>query len=79
MPETVRNSVEFYGRTLSVKSNLPGRKTLAVYYLSGRMLFRRDFYGAETVLDLRKASGNVLVVKLSAHGRVQSLKRIAVE
>lgn len=79
MPETVRNSVEFYGRTLSVKSNLPGRKTLAVYDLSGRMLFRRDFDGAETVLDLRKASGNVLVVKLSAHGRVQSLKRIAVE
>ena len=76
--QNFKNSIELYGTVLSVRTGISGRKTVRVYDLSGKEILRQSFDGFSASLDLRKFSGKMLVVKISARGRAPELKRVVV-
>ncbi|MBP5247409.1 MAG: M6 family metalloprotease domain-containing protein [Fibrobacter sp.] len=64
---------------LEVNTSLSGRKNLAVYDLTGKILYRESFDGfAKNVSLTNLQAKGVVVVRLSQNGRILSLKRMAV-
>lgn len=78
LTQSVKNSIDLYGTTLAVSSNVFGKKLAHLYDLSGREVFHRRFDGAMTTFDVKKYSGKMLVVRLSEGGRLLMHRRIVV-
>lgn len=68
-----------HDNVLQVNSSVLGSKNLAVYDLTGKVLYRETFDGFSTNVMLDKfPQKGVFVVKLSVQGKILSLKRMAV-
>lgn len=78
LAQPVKTSIDLYGTTLAVSSNVFGKKLVRLYDLSGREVFHRRFDGAMTTFDVKKYSGKMLVVRLSEGGRLLMHRQIAV-
>lgn len=78
LTRSVKNSIELYGTTLAVSSNVFGKKLVRLYDLSGKEIFRRRFDGSTMALEVKDYSGKMLVVRLSEGERVLMLRRIVV-
>lgn len=78
LAQPVKTSIDLYGTTLAVSSNVFGKKLVRLYDLSGREVFHRRFDGAMTTFDVKKYSGKMLVVRLSEGGRLLMHRRIVV-
>ncbi len=78
LTRSVKNSIELYGKTLAVSSDISGEKIVSLYDLSGKEILRRRFDGAMTALDMKDYSGKMLVVRLSEGKRILGFKRIVV-
>ncbi len=78
LTRSVKNSIELYGTTLAVSSNVFGKKLVRLYDLSGKEIYRRRFDGSTMALDVKDYSGKMLVVRLSEGERVLMLRRIVV-
>ncbi len=78
LTRTVKNSVELYGTTLAVNSNVSGEKLVRLYDFSGREIFHRRFDGDMATFDVKNYSGKMLFVRLSGGGRVLLSRRIVV-
>lgn len=73
-----KNSIRAFHDRLEVSSQVPGEKTVSLYDLSGKELFRQGFASQTATFDLNGLpNSGVLVVKLSQNGKSLLVRRIA--
>jgi len=73
------SKMALHGKELQVNTSVSGIKDLALYDLSGKILYRESFDGfSRNVVLGNRLNRGIVVVKLSQNGRVLSIKRMAV-
>ena len=73
------HSILLYRDVLQVNSSLVGRKSLTLYDVTGKVLYRESFDGFAKTVNLKNLpKKGVILAKLTQNGRVLAFKRMAV-